>query len=256
MKSILVGADPEAFLFSQKDNKFVSSIGLIGGSKREPRPIGNGCAVQEDNVAVEFNIPPADSEQAFVDSLNFNLKYLEEHVKGMGLTLAIVPSAEFTEDQLDSPAAKEFGCEPDYCVWTKSVNPRPRATNTALRSAGGHIHVGFDKAEINFETVVKAMDVFVGCEMTVFDKDTKRRSLYGKPGAFRFKPYGVEYRTPSNAWLATDELKRWVYNQTMKAIAFAARNPEFNDDIAEKIQRCINESDESLLPEIRKFAEA
>ncbi len=39
----------------------------------------------------------------------------------------------------------------------------------------------------------------------MYDKDTERRGMYGKAGAFRPKPYGVEYRTLSNAWLSNDE---------------------------------------------------
>jgi hypothetical protein len=39
-----------------------------------------------------------------------------------------------------------------------------------------------------------------------WDKDTERRKLYGKPGAFRPKPYGCEYRVLSNAWVDKPEV--------------------------------------------------
>lgn len=153
--------------------------------------------------------------------------------------------------------AQVFGCEPDYNVWLQDVNPRPHCDNPNLRSAGGHIHIGFNSNELDFEEVVKAMDAFVGCEMVTFDKDTNRRLLYGKAGAFRRKSYGVEYRTASNAWIQNDELKRWVYTQTQKAVEFVASGKKIpRKGIGEIIQKCINTSDESLLPQVREYVAA
>lgn len=249
-----IGADPELFLVTP-EGKFVSSIDKIGGSKDEPRSIGAGCAVQEDNVAVEFNIPPAATLAAFTDSLNYNLTYLAKHAASMGLVLAIVPSANFDKNELADPRALKFGCEPDFNAWTTSMNPSPEAEDKSLRSAGGHIHIGFDMQQLDFEQVVRAMDIFVGCEMLEFDKDDKRRLLYGKAGAFRPKEYGIEYRTASNAWIKTDELKAWAYHQTQKALEFVASGKIIPvDGIGQIIQNCINNSDMTLLPKVREYA--
>jgi hypothetical protein len=43
--------------------------------------------------------------------------------------------------------------------------------------------------------------------------------MYGQAGAFRIKPYGMEYRVLSNAWLQTPELMGWVYDNTIKALS-------------------------------------
>ncbi|CAN5950618.1 unnamed protein product [Sphagnum jensenii] len=37
-------------------------------------------------------------------------------------------------------------------------------------------------------------------------------------GAFRPKPYGVEYRVLSNRWLSNPALMRWVYNQAIAGV--------------------------------------
>lgn len=243
------GCDPELFLRDPRDGRMISSIGLIGGSKREPLPIGNGCAVQEDNVAVEFNIPPSNTVDAFIESINFSLSVIKERAEELGLELCIQPSAEFDDEMLDSPGAREFGCEPDYNAWNGNKNPRPKCDNKALRSAGGHIHIALP-SEVDREKVVRAMDLFVGCQMLKFDQDTKRRSLYGKPGAYRPKKYGVEYRTASNAWITSDERIRWVWDQTERAIAFAENMPDFTREQGQRIQDCINNSDLSLLEEL------
>jgi hypothetical protein len=42
--------------------------------------------------------------------------------------------------------------------------------------------------------------------------------MYGAAGAFRPKPYGVEYRVLSNAWLTTEDRMRFVFDQTVAAV--------------------------------------
>lgn len=244
-----LGCDPELFLQSNT-GKLISSIGLIGGSKDFPMPIGEGCAVQEDNVAVEFNTPPCASAADFIKAIQFNLNFLTERAKELDLNLLIKPSAVFEDDQLESDAAKVFGCDPDYNAWNGGrQNPRPKAANANLRSCGGHIHV---ETDLDCIEIVKAMDLFVGCPMIEFDTDTDRRSLYGKAGAFRKKPYGVEYRTASNAWIASPERIQWAWDQTQKAILFVQEGGKITDEEAVLIQKCINESDADALAQLRK----
>lgn len=243
-----LGCDPELFLVNTT-GQFISSVGLIGGSKDFPMPIGAGCSVQEDNVAVEFNTPPCASVDAFVESIKYNLSFLKDKAATLGLDLCIKPSAVFSDEQLDTPAAQTFGCEPDFNAWLDGEqNPRPSATNKNLRSAGGHIHVESDLDPI---ALIKAMDLFIGCPMIEFDDDTDRRKLYGKPGAFRKKPYGVEYRTASNAWIMDEDRIRWVWGQTDKAIQFVKDGHELSEEDGMLIQKCINESNVNALAELR-----
>lgn len=245
------GCDPEVFLKHKQTGEFISSVGLIGGSKDFPMPIGQGCAVQEDNVAVEFNTPPCATAEAFIGSINYNLSYLRDKAESLGLELCIQPSAKFSDVQLDSHEAKEFGCEPDFNAWKDGEqNPRPHANDPNLRSAGGHIHVsvpdGMDRLD-----VVKAMDLFVGCMMLEFDTDQDRRQLYGRAGACRFKEYGVEYRTASNMWISSDARIRWAWDQTEKALAFVSEGNKFDEYTSVLIQKCINESDLGCLEQLK-----
>lgn len=247
-----LGCDPEVFLFDKGAAKFISSVGLIGGSKDMPRPIDEeGNAVQEDNVTVEFNTPPCVTAADFKKHIRKNLDWIRERAGKLGFEVAITPSARFTDDQLATDAAQEFGCEPDFNAWRNgSVNPRPRASDGNLRSCGGHVHIALNNGENHLE-VVKAMDLHVGCLMLEFDTDTGRRELYGKAGAFRKKSYGVEYRTASNAWIESDERIQWVWDQTEKALAFVASGRKFTEEEGEMIQACINHSDMELLSELK-----
>jgi len=248
--NIRVGADPELFLIDAGGN-YISAIGIIGGTKENPRWIrDDGCAVQEDNVAVEFNIPPAVEVDKFIEAINFNLDYLSSLVKERGLSLSITASADFSKEQLNNPKAQQFGCEPDYNCWTMRPNPRPKCANKQLRSSGGHVHVETTAPPF---LMARTLDLFLGVPAVKLDNDIRRRELYGKAGACRPKSYGVEYRTLSNFWLATDDLKAWVFGQVQKANRFLVDHGAPEDgfkSIGDMVQKCINTSDHGLANEL------
>jgi hypothetical protein len=52
----------------------------------------------------------------------------------------------------------------------------------------------------------------------VYDNELRRRTMYGRAGACRFKTYGVEYRTLSNAWLNSPELIKWVFRAAKRGV--------------------------------------
>ncbi len=234
-----LGCDPEFFL--KQNNKHVVAVGLIGGTKDFPRALDDkGHAVLEDNVAVEFNIPPAHNHHDFIKSIQHVMNELHKELPDYQFSDA--SSVIFNEDDLWHPQALEFGCEPDYNAWTKEQNPRPKASDACLRSAGGHVHVGTDLDKIQ---VIRAMDFFLGVPSIKLDKyGARRRALYGGAGCMREKPYGVEYRTLSNFWIFKESLIEWVYNQTEKALNFVKEGNEFTEEQGKLIQQCINKSDE------------
>lgn len=248
-RTLTIGADPELFLVDPNSGKFISSIDRIGGTKDQPFSIDGGCAVQEDNVAVEFNIPPSKTVQEFIDSCDNALNYLTWAAGNQGLNLMVVPSAKFDDDQLQDARALQFGCEPDFNAWQDGKrNPRPKAKNTHLRSAGGHIHVG-GVGDLDPKEVVRFLDWTIGVPMVLHDEDVERRQLYGRAGAYRPKSYGLEYRTPSNAWLAK-RMHAWVFGQVHKAVADVDNGRSISKEIGEMIQQAINTSDRKLAQEL------
>lgn len=208
MAIVSVGCDPELFL-QDETGKLISAIGKFGGSKEKPRPmrkLGPGFALQEDNVALEFNVPPAKSGKEFAANIQTAVDELSKRAARRGLSLAKICSHSFTPDQLDTPQAKVFGCDPDYNTYTGNTNPRPQCDDPTLRSAGGHIAFGLDTDKNYFQEYVKCFDVLFALPLLLCDPDTKRRALYGKAGAYRKTPFGVEYRTLSNFWVFRPEL--------------------------------------------------
>lgn len=216
--SITIGADPEMFLI--KDGKFYPVIGLLGGTKEHPKKAGIG-AVQEDNVMAEFNIPPATSADAFSSSIKQMIEVVETSTKRYGCSLAIVPYATFDYELLKHPQATHMGCDPDFNAWEGDINPRPSIEEIKnIRTASGHVHIGTDSVNERPDyrmMLVRACDMFLGVPSILLDSDPVRRRYYGKAGAFRPKPYGIEYRVLSNFWISTDRYRKWVFKQAVKA---------------------------------------
>lgn len=247
IKSITIGADPELFL--KKNGEIITAEGLIGGTKQVPKLISDkGHAVQEDNIMVEYNIPPSNTVEDFISNNNYVLNYLESIAALNGSELCFLASAEINPIYLKTEQAKRFGCEPDYNVYLKESNTPPNSGVT-LRSCGGHIHVGMENPNIETsERIVKAMDLFLGVPSIIMDLDSRRKEMYGKAGSFRFKDFGVEYRVLSNFWIESDELKEWVFNSTINAISYINNENNYKTLIgmSEEIVNCINSNNKEL----------
>lgn len=221
----LIGCDPEVFV-KNAQGEFVSAHGMIPGTKTEPLKVRNGM-IQVDGMALEFGIDPAATKKDFVYRINDVLSQLKEMLPE-GHSLSISSIAEFSPEVIAAQPeeALELGCDPDYNAYTLDKNPRPRLTNPNIRSAGGHVHIGWgaklptrDPKHIEACAALAAeMDYYMGAASLAWDKDSVRRSIYGAAGAFRPKPYGMEYRSGSNQWLKSDELIGFVFDTTTRAV--------------------------------------
>lgn len=240
-----LGCDPETFL-QNREGKHISVIGLVGADKWNPlqiKGLKKGFTLQEDNVALEFGIPPASSADEFVKNIQLVMKHGLK--KCDGLSFSRLSCTVFPKDQMQHPNAYVFGCEPDYNAWTGNENPKPQPPHAFMRSAGGHIHVETKKDPID---VVKAMDLFLAVPSTLMDQGEQRKQLYGKAGAFRPKPYGVEYRTLSNYWIFDEDLIRWAWRSTEKALACDLPL----DNLAEAIDEAVNHGNKNVARELVK----
>jgi len=105
---ITIGSDPEVFI--ENENEIVSAIGLVPGSKYDPHPISDeGHFIQTDNIALEYNIPPCNTEDEFVYHINFVKDYLEAIVVANGYKLSTKASGEINPVYLEHPDAQKFG---------------------------------------------------------------------------------------------------------------------------------------------------
>ena len=251
MPKVLVGADPELFMVNPNNGAFVSAHDnthgpRVLGTKHKPFKVPYG-AVQVDGTALEFNIDPGSNADEFVHHINSVRTTLANMVPGYNVVAEPVArfDAEYFTWEVPS-AAQSLGCDPDYNGWTSEQNPRPDPAGEPMRTASGHVHIGWtENMDINdhnfFEhccRIARQMDYYLGIHSLLWDKDGTRRQLYGKAGAFRPKPYGMEYRVLSNRWLESPELIRWVYNTVQAGMADAFADVWAEDsygDIAKEI---------------------
>lgn len=224
MLKVKLGCDPEVFVRNPNSGQFRCAHNMVPGTKEEPFKVPYG-AVQVDGMALEFNINAVYQRKNFIRNVTKVYNKLGRMVPGY--ELVPVPTAQFSDEEYANapPESKILGCEPDYNAYTRGKNPRPNGEVT-FRTGSGHVHIGWTEDQDPFDyghftdccTLVKQLDWTLGMQAKLYDHDEKRRQLYGKAGAFRPKPYGVEYRVLSNAWLQNEELMGWVFDTTVKTV--------------------------------------
>ena len=214
IRNVTFGSDVEFFVAQAKGKQIVSAEGYIPGTKKDPARFGTGgFATQLDNVLAEGNIPPAEDVYVLGHHMETLRRHLNELLKPHKLITVGLAAAHIPEKFLQTENAKHFGCDPSYNCWTlaeEKVTP----TDPTLRSAGFHIHVGYDKPqeEINI-AIARVLDACLGLAAVVSEPKSERRTVgYGKSGNFRHQPHGVEYRTLSSWFADRPNRIHWVFN--------------------------------------------
>jgi hypothetical protein len=255
---ITLGSDPEIFIRNKKE--IVSAEGLTqGGTKHNPKKISEeGHAIQEDGIMFEYNIPPCNNAQEWIENHRFCQDYLQILARANGFEFSNKVSDEINPKYLKSIQARTFGCEPDFNVYERAVNEAPD-NNTNLRCAGGHVAIGYENPDFETsEKIVKAFDMFVTLPALFKDNDTRRRELYGKAGSFRPKDFGVECRALSNFWIHSDEDMTWVYDNSIKAVTLVLEGQadslieKYSDQVREAINTINLELATTVIEQVEK----
>lgn len=244
-KGFTFGCDPEGFIF-KGDKPIPAAEAGIPGTKESPCKLFGDVAVQVDGMAAEFNIPPVNNYDDWEGYITLAVDQLKSLLPE-GLELRFTPTARFDQETFDraDDYSKQLGCMPDVDAWSGGMNPPPNLDEDPyLRCAGGHLHVGWTENELlsdvqhilNCQDLTKQFDWFLGAWSVLEDPDPVRRQLYGKVGACRYKPYGVEYRVLSSFWVNTKELRLAVWNRMNAAI-----NAMANCYMPEKLPKTIHD---------------
>ena len=207
------GCDPEFALYDKVEKRYVSAHNLIPGTKAAPHKVDGG-AIQVDGVMVEFNIDPASSSNSFVKNIEKVLTELRKHLPEDRYDFIFDPIVVYDKEYFESlpNEVKELGCSPDFDAWREggiNQSPEPVPFLPTMRTCSGHIHIGWtENADVtdpshlwDCRMMIKNLDCCLFEGMQEKDHDRIRRMMYGKLGAFRPKPYGVEWRVPSNFWM-------------------------------------------------------
>lgn len=217
---ITIGCDPEFFLFDSNKGVNISAHDIVPGNKLNPYRLRKG-AVQADGTAVEFNIDPARTPEEFANNIETVLYQIRDMIPGH-LKFQFTPTVYYEPAYFDGlpENSKELGCDPDWDALSAAIRPRPNIGRSTMRTGAGHIHIGWTHDENPVDRshlwdcchLVGRLDDYFFLYRRIWDRDRERQILYGEPGCFRPKSYGVEYRVLSNAWLNYPELWPWIFN--------------------------------------------
>lgn len=280
-----LGADPELFV-QTAEGEIIPVCGKIGGTKEQPliidhlieaqygpdrtrrrlaageRPEKEGhYAVQEDNVMLEFNVPAYKESVYFQDAIAKMLTVLDNTVlKQKGLLLKYEVMHTFKPEVLTPfPQAFTIGCLPDMDAYAGTAGEERTPFSAAHfgnhRFCGGHLHVQYNYNNVPRHVFVQFMDLVAELPFLKWDKQKMRRMFYGQPGLYREKPYGIEYRTPSNYWLGKNFRNEWIGNMVdniMTLASTANNDPERLKQIYGKIDW--NDVQQAIKTENHKLA--
>lgn len=252
---VTVGADPEVFLMQGK--QVVPAERFTKGTKEAPQDLGEGFSVHYDNIALEFNIPPSATLKDWKTNLSAGLFACQQVAPGVDIVM--LPAMMIPLEYLKScgPSVMQFRCDPEMNIYGdmlyKPISPE-------LRSAGGHVHIGWGSQVPHSQQMLVStwLDYCLGLPLTLAEPDVERsklrRSLYGKPGSIRYKPYGVEYRTPGNEWLSNEASTELVFAGAQRAVQLASTLGTFPyHEHIEALRMAIQDSDKVLAKELLEF---
>ena len=197
--NLLFGCDAEFFL-ADADGNVIPASKVIPGKKYKPHTLDNGVC-HPDGLSLEVGCPPADTPEGMLTNLFAVLQEVKEKFLDPA-GVHIIPAM-----QVDSSLVKgtdkedlEFGCGSEYDVYSSNMfKDSDRDTSQKMRYSGFHIHIGYTSGQDdNFWTytdagrLVRVLDSLV--DKYQLGTTSGRAKQYGGRGAFRVKPYGIEYR--------------------------------------------------------------
>ena len=151
------GSDPEMMVVDKKGN-LKSAIGIVPGKKLERYDLGGGHKAYYDNVLAECEIKPSYSPEEAVANFGDCIKRCANLIKPY--RLVIQASATFPKKECEHPDALVFGCDAEYDAYDVLIcQPPSLKEGNTFRSAGGHIHIGFDGGK-DFENISMSEDEY------------------------------------------------------------------------------------------------
>lgn len=194
-----LGADPEIFA--------VTKTGRVLPAWEFLPEKGPDCEVFWDGFQAEFTTETETCLAWFLDHVRKGLMRVHKAAQAKGGQLALTDVIEVPMDILETAEQKhvQFGCEPSKNAYNDHGQLDAKCRELELRFAGAHKHFGAGRMnETQAIPIVKALDAIWGTvSVSMFEglESPLRRIYYGKAGEYRLPPHGLEYRTPSNAWM-------------------------------------------------------
>jgi hypothetical protein len=218
-----IGTDPECFIF--EGEIMMPAFNLLPNSKDNPQSLPGNRAVLADNAMLEFCTAPVSTKKDWLKEVEIATR-LASSVLLPNQVIKFVEQAQLSAFDLSNPQALEFGCSPDLCVYNDKHESYNSLFETAVRTCGGHLHIGYDKdgKVHDRELLVQLLDIVALLpRVAAGTTESVRYKYYGQPGMYRAKSYGIEYRSLSNFWLGSKGLVSWAYEAVEKAFELLNR---------------------------------
>ena len=162
-----------------------------------------------DNCMGKITVTPLDLK-VFTYRDFFTYRDLEHYIHSImgnivktasthGYRAYFICSHEFLDEQLESKKAKEIEYQPFIVSGKGMIELEPYEGN--WRIASGDIHLSWEydgSEEVSPELIVKVLDKIL---LPEDEQYSRRTGFYGIAGAYRLKPYGLEYISLTNYWL-------------------------------------------------------
>jgi hypothetical protein len=195
-----LGADPELFALG-KDDRILPAWEFLPDKTAD-------TAAFWDGFQAEFTTETETCLAWFLDHVRKGLQRVHKSAKKKGGRLLLADVVEVPLDILEKAEEKHvrFGCDPSKNVYNDGGELQADPRQLQVRFAGGHMHFGMGELQDKnaFARCVKALDAIWGvASVSMFEtlEHPLRRVYYGKAGEYRLPKHGLEYRTPSNAWM-------------------------------------------------------
>ena len=196
---VLFGTDAEFFL-TDGLGRIIPASQVVPGLKSKPFKLEHGVC-HPDGLSLEVGCPPADTPQGMLANLfkvldEVKVKYLDP----ANLTIADTMVACVEDAVAPTKDDLMFGCGSEYDRRSYNMYKESHLnTDDPYRYSGFHIHIGYtnDQPDNWFtysdaSRLVKVLDSLV--QKHSLNTTADRATQYGGIGAFRIKPYGIEYR--------------------------------------------------------------
>lgn len=210
-------------------------------TKEEPEAVaidGYAFVVHKDGPCIEVACPPVTSPAEYdrVKALGLDAAAL---VASRGAPFPITldfrsPAYVFSQAELDLDAyASVMGCDESYSVYPDS-HPTPEGYGNRSRFGGMHVSIETDNPT---PLLAAKLDRYLGLHSVRYietgypDRNAERRQYYGRPGEYRIKDFGIEYRTLPNTFAVVDG--DTVFDLVEKALAHDLRTDVFCAETAD-----------------------
>lgn len=230
-KNMLFGSDFEVFIKKRNSGQiippaviFKDKLASLVGSKENPvyynhfksEGLTIEYGVQIDCCTLEFTVKPSKSFGSLRDRIKsiltetYTFTHLDKIFNDIRLEAYSISNravVEVTEELLVDEVSNTFGCSEEFNVYHPgiAIKSQPNSNFPNIRTAGFHIHFGYDDAQSPEgrafgRRLVIALDFVRSLSFQELDyellnnRKIRRSSLYSNYGSYREKPYGIEYR--------------------------------------------------------------